>query len=67
MSTRSDISVVTDRNRLRPIDANYQMFDNSKIKGVIDWEPSIPVEKMLQDLLDYWRKEIKRENIPLKR
>ena len=24
---------------IEPIDADYQMFDNAKIKSVIDWKP----------------------------
>ena len=67
MSKRTDITVETDANRLRPIDADYQMFDNSKIMSVIDWQPEISVKVMLQDLLDHWRLEIERGNIPLSR
>ena len=35
-STRKDISVQTDKERLRPIDADYQMFDSTKIKSFIN-------------------------------
>ena len=52
---------------MRPIDADYQMFDNSKIKGFIDWEPEIRAEEMFKDLLDHWRTQIKKGNIPLNR
>jgi GDPmannose 4,6-dehydratase len=67
MSTRSDIRVAKDIDRLRPIDADYQMFDNSKIMRTIDWSPVIPVEIMLSDLLNHWRQEINRGNVPLSR
>ena len=67
MSTRDDIDVVTDSARLRPIDADYQMFDNTKIKSVIDWKPEIPVKKMFKDLLEHWRQEISKGKIPLDR
>lgn len=67
MSTRKDIKVVIDKDRLRPIDADYQMFDNTKIKSVIDWEPQIPIKKMFQDLLNHWRDEISKGKIPLNR
>lgn len=66
-STRSDIKVVADQNRLRPIDADYQMFDNTKIRTAIDWQPQIPVRKMFADLLDHWRNEIANGRIPLNR
>jgi GDP-4-dehydro-6-deoxy-D-mannose reductase len=67
MSTRKDIAIVTDEGRLRPIDADYQMFDNSKIKSVIDWKPEIPAKQMFSDLLNHWRFEIKNGKIPLNR
>lgn len=66
-STRADIKVQTDSDRLRPIDADYQMFDNAKIKSFIDWKPEIPARKMFEDLLNHWRSEIKKGKIPLNR
>ena len=66
-STRQDIEVKTDTNRLRPIDADYQMFDNAKIKSVINWKPEIPTRKMFSDLLDHWRGQIKGGRVPLNR
>ncbi len=67
MSSRDDIRVVKCADRLRPIDADYQMFDNSKIKSKIDWAPEISVKDMFHDLLTHWRLEISRGNIPLDR
>lgn len=66
-STRTDIKVVTDQERLRPIDADYQMFDNTKIRSAIDWKPEISARKMFEDLLNHWRSEIAKERIPLNR
>lgn len=66
-STRKDIKVMTDQERLRPIDADYQMFDNTKIRAAIDWKPEIPARKMFEDLLNHWRSEIARGRIPLNR
>lgn len=65
--TRTDIKVVTDQDRLRPIDADYQMFDNTKIRAAIDWKPKIPARKMFEDLLNHWRSEIAKGRIPLNR
>lgn len=67
LSTRTDIEVVTDTDRLRPIDADYQMFDNSKIKKTIDWVPEIKTKDMFRDLLQHWRDEISSGRIPLNR
>ena len=67
MSTVNNISVETDSDRLRPIDADYQMFDNSKIMSVIEWKPEISARKMFKDLLNHWRSEIGKGKIPLNR
>ena len=67
LSTREDITIETDSDRLRPIDADYQMFDNSKIKTFIDWKPEISTKKMFTDLLNHWRDEISKGKIPLNR
>lgn len=66
-SIRTDIKVVTDQDRLRPIDADYQMFDNTKIRAAIDWKPEISTRKMFEDLLNHWRSEIANGRIPLNR
>ena len=67
LSTYEDIEVVTDSERLRPIDADYQMFDNTKIRSFIDWKPEIKVIDMFRDLLDHWRNEISCGRVPLDR
>ena len=61
------IEIKTDSNRLRPIDADYQMFDNTKIKNMIDWKPEISTREMFMDLLNHWRKQIFDGRIPLNR
>ena len=67
MFSEVDIRLKIDKNRLRPIDADYQMFDNTKIRNTIDWKPEIPVKQTLLDLLNHWRDEISRGKIPLNR
>jgi len=66
-STRNDIKVITDTDRLRPIDADYQMFDNAKIRKTIDWKPEIKTKDMFRDLLQHWRDEIASGRVPLNR
>jgi GDPmannose 4,6-dehydratase len=61
------IQIQTDPGRLRPIDADYQMFDNTKIRAQIDWAPEISVERMLEDLLNHWRDRISKGFVPLDR
>jgi GDP-4-dehydro-6-deoxy-D-mannose reductase len=66
-STRNDIVVRTEADRLRPIDADYQMFDNTKIRSFIDWKPEISTTQMFEDLLNHWRDEIRDGRVPLSR
>ena len=53
-----DISVQVDTRRLRKADIPKLSGDNSKIKREISWEPQIPIEQTLEELLDYWRSRI---------
>lgn len=66
-SSVDHIEVEHDQSRMRPIDADYQMFDNSKIRSAIPWKPLIPARKMFLDLLNHWRDEIRSGRIPLNR
>ena len=57
-STRSDIKIVTDPDRLRPIDADLQVPDTTKFQKHTGWEPKISFEKTMNDLLEYWRHRV---------
>jgi len=59
-STVKDIEVVVDPSRLRPIDADLQVPDISKFKELTGWEPIIPFNKTMDDLLNYWRERINK-------
>jgi GDPmannose 4,6-dehydratase len=60
ISTRRDeIRVETERERLRPLDADLQVPDTSKFRKHSGWEPQIPFETTMHDLLDYWRTRVK--------
>ena len=67
MSSVEKIKIKESPNRLRPIDADYQMFDNSKIKSFIKWKPEIKARTMFEDLLNHWRKQVSNGLIPLDR
>ena len=61
MSTAKDkIKVEIDPERLRPIDADLQIPDCRKFKAHTGWEPQIPFEQTMEDLLNYWRKRLER-------
>jgi GDPmannose 4,6-dehydratase len=59
LSTRDDIEVVTDPGRLRPIDADLQVPDTTKFRRHTGWEPRIPFEQTVRDLLEYWRDRVR--------
>jgi len=63
LSTAKDkIKVVTDPERLRPIDADLQVPDCRKFKEHTGWEPQISYEQTMEDLLNYWRERVKKGN-----
>ncbi len=60
ISTHKDIiKIETDKSRIRPLDADLQVPDTSKFRKHTGWEPKIPFEKTMQDLLNYWRNRVK--------
>ncbi len=67
MSTCKNIDVVTDPERLRPIDADLQVPNTAKFTAHTGWKPEIPYEKTMLDLLNYWREKIKISGIALDR
>lgn len=60
-TARDSIRVEIDPDRLRPIDADLQVPNTAKFHAHTGWQPVIPFEKTLRDLLDYWRKRIATE------
>ncbi len=59
-SKKDEIKIETDPERLRPIDADLQVPDCRKFKAHTGWEPRIPYEKTMLDLLDYWRERVRQ-------
>lgn len=55
----SNIEIITDPERLRPIDADLQVPDTTKFKTHTGWEPQYSFEDTMGDLLDYWRDKVK--------
>ena len=59
MSSIGDtVTVTTDPALLRPADVTNQIPDGSKFKAETGWEPSIPYETTLEDMLEYWRARV---------
>jgi GDP-4-dehydro-6-deoxy-D-mannose reductase len=49
------VEVEQDPLRLRPSDVQLLIGSPEKFKKATGWEPEIPFEKTLRDLMDYWR------------
>ena len=47
-----------DPKLVRPIDIPVQICNSQKCRKLTGWKPEIPIEKTLQDLLEYWKKKI---------
>jgi len=52
------ITITEDKSRLRPIDISNHIPDITKFLEKTNWKIKIPIQKTLQDLLEYWRKMI---------
>ena len=61
-SLKSKLKIEVDKDRIRPIDADLQVPDTSKFKNHTGWEPEIPYEKTISDLLDYWRAQVAKKD-----
>jgi len=56
--TDASIEVKLDPARLRPSDAKVLVCDATKFRKSTGWQPQIPFEKTLKDLLNYWRERV---------
>lgn len=52
------IRVEVDPSRARPSDVTLLQADVSKFRAATGWQPQIPFEKTLEDLLNYWRQRV---------
>ena len=52
------VETKTDPQRVRPSENKKIIGSYQKIKTELGWEPTIPLEKSLTDILDYWRSAV---------
>ena len=52
------VDVRRDASRLRSADAPALVGDPARLRAATGWEPTIPLERTLGDLLDYWRERV---------
>jgi GDP-4-dehydro-6-deoxy-D-mannose reductase len=53
--SKTKIEVKQDPARLRPSDVPILLGDNTKFVKATGWQPTIPFEQTLKDMLEYWR------------
>jgi GDP-4-dehydro-6-deoxy-D-mannose reductase len=56
--TTATISIEQDPSRMRPSDVRLLWANVDKFKNATGWEPVIPFEKTMDDLLSYWRERV---------
>jgi GDP-4-dehydro-6-deoxy-D-mannose reductase len=52
------IEIMTDPERLRPVDVPVMVGDNTRLRRDTNWEATVPRERMLKDLSEYWEERI---------
>ena len=60
--SRVSIRVEPDPARMRPTDVPRVVCDSRRFRSLTGWEPQIPLEQTLIDILDVWR-EVRQENL----
>lgn len=59
---RRQVKVVQDPARFRPNDPPLLVGDHSRLTADTGWEPQIPLEQTVADLLEYWRARVNAES-----
>ena len=59
--SQASIEIQVDPSRLRPSDNPVIAGDRSRIGEEAGWTPEIPIDRTLDDLLNYWRREIRAQ------
>jgi GDP-4-dehydro-6-deoxy-D-mannose reductase len=52
------VKVEPDPKRMRPSDVELLLGDATKLRAETGWQPRIPFEQTMNDLLDYWRARV---------
>ncbi len=53
--TQVKVTIEPEPSRMRPSDVPILLGDAGKFRKATGWEPKIPFEQTLRDLLEYWR------------
>ena len=55
---KGKIKVEVDQALMRPADVTLQIPSFEKFKAATGWEPEIPYQETLSDMLAYWRSRV---------
>lgn len=53
--SKAEVKLVPDPDLMRPVDVPVFVGDAARLRGATGWEPRIPLEATLADMMDYWR------------
>lgn len=56
--SKVNVKIVQDPERMRPSDVLLLIGDSTKFQQRTGWKPTIPFERTLKDLLDWWREKV---------
>jgi len=54
--SRAPVRIEQDPSRFRPNDVPVLIGSSQRLQQATGWRPEISFEKMIDDLLDYWRR-----------
>ena len=54
---KTPITLEADPDRMRPSDTPIFVSDSSRLIQATGWQPQIPLEQTLYDILAYWRRK----------
>jgi GDP-D-mannose dehydratase len=62
ISKIKNVKVEQDSKYTRPTGVPRLIGDTSKFRKLTGWKPEISVDKMLEDILEYWRDFVKNND-----
>ncbi len=60
--SQKPLRVVVDPARFRPLDVPEIYADTRKFRAATGWEPRIPLEQSLAEVLEFWRAKLRRQS-----
>ncbi len=62
-----DVEIMQDPERFRPSDQRQVRGDNGKLRAATGWQPQIPLDQSLRDVLSYWERIELEADLPARR